>query len=170
MEKPSRRWTSAFCPLSLSLYISISLCFFCLFPLFAPSSLSWEERIPMVASAASNALTSSSDLRATLVIRQDSFLSGSPTASVPLSSYPLLFPSRPLSSLPQQHFPFIFRSRSPPVCSVCRVLLSPYYYLWALEHQLYNFSRWYGLMKIHPDMCKSFYSADVIPHFLSLSL
>ena len=155
--------------LSLSLYISISLCFFCLF-LFLRRPPSVGRNVFPWWPHASNALTSSSDLRATLVIRQDSFLSGSPTASVPLSSYPLLFPSRPLSSLPQQHFPFIFRSRSPPVCSVCRVLLSPYYYLWALEHQLYNFSRWYGLMKIHPDMCKSFYSADVIPHFLSLSL
>lgn len=47
-------------------------------------------------------------------------------------------------------FPFYFRSRSPAVCSVCRVLLSPYYYFWALEHQLYNFSHWSGLMKMYP--------------------
>lgn len=114
---------------------------------FSPSSsLGLEEFIPMAASAASNALTSASDLRTTLVIRQDSYLSGSPTASVPLSFYPLLFWSHSLSSLPQHNFPFILKLLACSLFNLPLLLLS-YYYFWALWHQLCNFSWWSSLMK-----------------------
>lgn len=72
-------------------------------------SLSLEKFIPMVASAASNALTSASDLSSALVIRQDSYLSGSPTASLPLSFYPpLIFITSSFFS-PSASFPFILK-------------------------------------------------------------
>lgn len=66
------------------------------------------------ASAASNALTSASDPRTTLVIRRDSH----PFLSTPSH----FFLSHLLSSLPQRNF-LLFSSRPPGVCSVCLFLL-----------------------------------------------
>lgn len=117
----------AFCPISASPYLPASFS-------LTPSSLGLKEFIPIVASAASNALTSASDLRTTRVIRQDSYLLGSPTASVPLSFYPLSFLSRPLSSLSQHHF-LSFWSSSPAVCSVCL-----FFFCLIITSELYNIS------------------------------
>lgn len=104
---------------------------FCLVPCL---SLVWRNLFPWWLSAASNALTSASHLRAALVIRQDSYLSGSPTASAPLSSPPSYFLSHPLSFLPQHHF-LSFWSCSPAVSSV-----SLFFFCLIITSELYSIS------------------------------
>lgn len=102
---------------------------------FSPSSsLGLEEFIPMAASAASNALTSASDLRTTLVIRQDSYLSGSPTASVPLSFYPSYF-YHILFLLSLSIISLLFSSCSPAVCSICL-----FFFCLIITSELYDIS------------------------------
>lgn len=99
-----------FCSLSISISIR-----FCLS--FSQSSLRLEEFIPMVASTASSALTSASDLRTSLVIRRDSYLFGiADWVGTPFFP-PLLILITSSFFFPSASFPFIPKLQ-PFACSL----------------------------------------------------
>lgn len=128
--------------------IFISFCVFSLaFLSFPPSSLGLVKCIPMMRSAASNALTSASDLSATLVIRQDFYLSGSPTAtvlflSIPSYLYHILF----LLSLSI----ISFHSEAARLQSVLSASSLALLILLSIITRASNFSRWLSLLENCP--------------------